>query len=323
MRFTPLRWLPLAALLALSMPAQAAEPTDARAWIARMQEAAVLRNYRGTMIVTAGGAASSSKVAHYSVGTQTFERVETLDGQQHRVYRHNDIVHTVWPQSREAVVERRGLPRLAGLDAVEPRALEQYELLPQGLQRIAGREAQVVLLKPRDALRFAQRLWSDRASGLMLRADVLGARGEVLESSAFSEVEIDIKPQPETVLQPMNQLDGYRVVRATPLATRLEAEGWTLNGGVAGFALKSCHMRPLVARAASATVLQAVYSDGLTHVSLFIEAYDEKRHAGAKPAHLGATHTLMRRHGEYWITVMGDVPPLTLERFAQALERGR
>ena len=30
------------------------------------------------------------------------------------------------------------------------------------------------LLEPRDALRYAQRLWADVATGLMLRADVIG-----------------------------------------------------------------------------------------------------------------------------------------------------
>lgn len=323
------RWLRalvvLAGLATLSAfgSACAAEPTDARAWLARMHDAAALRNYRGTMVVTTGGAVSSSRVVHYCVGDQTYERVESLDGPLRRIYRHNDTVQTVWPQSREAVIERRTVRRPFRLDAAEPRALDQYEMQSQGAQRIAGRDAQVVLLKPLDALRYPQRLWSDRASGLMLRVDVLGSRGEVLESSAFSEVEIDIKPQPEALRQAMKRLDGYRVVRAAPAATQLEAEGWTLQGGVPGFALQSCIKRALVAQAAAATVLQAVFSDGLAHVSLFIEPYDEKRHGAALQTQIGATHTLMRRHGEHWITVMGEVPAVTLERFAQALERGR
>ncbi len=299
-------------------------PNDARGWLARMHEAALQGNYRGTMVVSAGGVVSSSRVAHYCRGDQTYERVESLDGQQHRVYRHNDLVHTVWPQSKEAVIERRSVPRLPGLQAVEPRALEQYTLRLQGSERIAGREAQVLLLEPRDEYRFAQRLWADRASGLMLRADVLGARREVLESSAFSEVDIGVEPQPETVLSAMKKLDGYRVVYAKPVPTRLEAEGWQFDeGGLPGFTLKSCVKRPLVATADAEPVLQAVFSDGLTHVSMFIERFDEKRHPKTLQAQIGATHTLMQRQGEHWLTVMGDVPPATLQRFAKALQRRR
>jgi sigma-E factor negative regulatory protein RseB len=36
---------------------------------------------------------------------------------------------------------------------------------------------------------------------------------------------------------------------------------------------------------------------------------------------VGATQTLMRRHGDWWVTVVGDVPPATLLMFANGLER--
>jgi sigma-E factor negative regulatory protein RseB len=36
---------------------------------------------------------------------------------------------------------------------------------------------------------------------------------------------------------------------------------------------------------------------------------------------MGATHALARRNSDWWITVVGDVPPTTLRQFAQALER--
>jgi sigma-E factor negative regulatory protein RseB len=67
--------------------------------------------------------------------------------------------------------------------------------------------------------------------------------------------------------------------------------------------------------------LQTIFSDGLTHVSVFIEPFRAERHA--RPIHtaIGATHTLMRRQGDWWITVMGDVPLSTLKKFAAALER--
>jgi sigma-E factor negative regulatory protein RseB len=107
---------------------------------------------------------------------------------------------------------------------------------------------------------------------------------------------------------------------------------------VPGFLLTGCLKRPLEAepsanekagnlRAAEPRpepqVLQAVYSDGLTHVSLFIEPYEPRRHKADLRAQTGATSTLMQRRGEYWITAMGDVPAATLKMFADALERRR
>jgi sigma-E factor negative regulatory protein RseB len=36
---------------------------------------------------------------------------------------------------------------------------------------------------------------------------------------------------------------------------------------------------------------------------------------------MGATHTLTRQLGSFWLTAMGEVPMSTLKQFASALER--
>ena len=154
---------------------------------------------------------------------------------------------------------------------------------------------------------------------------MLGERGEVLESSAFSEVTIGVKAQPELILVPMKKLDGYRVVRPTLTPARLDAEGWSLRTGVPGFEPVSSVKRPLggVAeddRDTTTQALQTIYSDGLTYVSVFIEPYEASRHPRDMQTALGATQTLMRRHGDWWVTVVGDVPAATLRQFANALE---
>ena len=68
-------------------------------------------------------------------------------------------------------------------------------------------------------------------------------------------------------------------------------------------------------------LLQAIYSDGLTHVSIFIESYRPAAHVPEPVIAMGATHAIARRQGDWWITVVGDVPPATLRQFAQVLER--
>ena len=254
-------WLPLVAVWACLLPAapgalaqaSAVPPAvEARAWLARIHDAARSGNYRGTMVFAAGSAMSSSRVWHYCVGDMTYERMEALDGRQQRIYRVNDEVHTVWPDDRVAIVDRRDalLPVPTTPQAVDPLALDHYDFKREaGTARVAGRDAVVFTLEPRDELRFAQRLWADRATGLMLRADVLGpgagASRAVLESAAFSEIEIGIKPPADARAQAMPRLDGYRVQRPQTQRTQLEAEGWTLVRPPAGFRLTSCVKRPL------------------------------------------------------------------------------
>jgi len=307
----------------------AASGTDMRGWLQRIHNAASQRNYQGTLVVSAGGSMSSSRLAHYCEGSQFYERIEMLDGKARSIYRHNEEVLTVWPGARLVRVEQRDAVALfpAVLSGSEEQLFDRYDMLAEGSERVAGHDATVFLLRPRDTDRFAQRLWADQGSGLLLRADVLAPDGRVLETAAFTDVTIGIKAQPETVLAPMKKLDGYRVLRSVPQHTGLEAEGWRLKVPVAGFRQISCVKRSLEAaddsqRAPPDAVLQTIFSDGLTHVSVFIEPFRADRHRAGSGA-LGATHTLMQSIGSHWVTLMGDVPMATLKQFAAALERLR
>lgn len=321
--------IPLAhAQTALSSGDPLVEARETREWLVRIQDAANKRNFVGTVVVSAGGTVASTRIAHYGEGRDQFERIDSLDGQVRSVYRHNDLVHTVWPQRRVAVVEQRdqmsSFPGL--LQAGHDRVQEFYELKPIAVERVAGHEANVLLLKPRDKLRFGYRLWAEKASGLLLRAEVLGERGEVLESSAFSEVSIGVRAQPENVVQAVKKLDGYKIIKQQQQSTQPEGEGWTLRTSVPGFKLVSCVKRQLdvqgrAASGASDQTLQTVYSDGLTYVSIFIEPFSAERHSKPIVTAIGATQTMMRRDGDWWITAMGDVPTGTLRQFANGFER--
>lgn len=314
--------LPAAQAGGREAPVLLTEP-QALDWLTRINAAANDSSYRGTMVFSADGVMSSSKVAHLCIGDQFFERVEALDGRQHRVYRHNELVHTVWPQERVVVVERRkassGL--ISTRRAVEPRALERYAVRSLGTRRIAGRSARVLLLEPRDDLRFAQRLWADEATGLLLRTDVLASDGRVLESAAFSDIELGVvQGAPPAVLEGMTP-SGYRVEQSPYVTVDLRSLGWVQRFEVPGFRLTDSLKRPL--QGGRGDLLQAVFSDGLTFVSVFIEPFDERQHPRALSAAMGATRTVMQRHGEHWVTTLGDVPRVTLEHFVRAIERQR
>ncbi len=338
---SPLAPLALAALVtsvsavgAEPAPADAARGLDTHGWLLRIHEAAGRRNYQGTFTVSGGGSVVSARITHFqdgregrAVGSQ-FERIESLDGGQRHVFRHNDTVYTLWPGRQVAVIEQRGLlssfPAL--LQSADERVGDWYEVQQQARERVAGRDADLLVVKPRDAWRHGYRLWADHATGLLLRSEVLGARGEVLETSAFSDVAIGIRSDPQVVLQPMKKLDGYRLVRPQVTPTRLEDEGWSLPVKVPGFREVSCVSRRIDnpaepgAEAPPARVIQAIYADGLTYVSVFIEPW-RPDHGGPMLATLGATLTLTQRHGDWWITVVGDTPPATLKSFAAALAR--
>ena len=310
----------------------ALSPVEGSAWLGRIQQAAANSSYQGMLMFSAGGVVSSSRVTHICDGRQRYERVETLDGRARLQYRHNEQLLTLWPASKQARLEQRdSVAEFPALPATaSQRVLDHYEVGLLARDRIAGREAEVLMLKPRDKMRFAQRLWADRETGLLLRNDVLGATGETLESSAFSDIRLGGKWPIDSVLGPMKRLDGYRVHRSSAERTQIDAEGWTLAHPVPGFALVSCSKRPLDAGSdavadtgAPVQVLQSVFSDGLAHVSVFIEPYDALRHKQAMGTSLGATHTLTSRRGDWWLTVVGEVPMATVQQFEALFERKR
>ena len=67
-------------------------------------------------------------------------------------------------------------------------------------------------------------------------------------------------------------------------------------------------------------MLQAVFSDGLTHVSVFIEPFDVQRHKPIR-TNVGAAQTAMSRLGDWWLTIVGDVPMITIQQFEAGLQR--
>lgn len=309
--------------------AQADPPTsaDASAWLMHTHEAATRRNYEGTLVFSTAGAMSSSKVAHFCEGAQQYERVEALDGEPRSMLRQNDLVQTIWPRAKVVVTEHRDIRAAfpALLSGTQRRVLSWYELQPQGTGRVAGREADIVVLKAKDEWRFSQRLWADRESGLLLRADILAPDGQAMESAAFSELLLGVKSRPELVTGPLQALAGYRVVKPVVQSTTLSAEGWRLQNLPAGFVQVQCLRRSLdpTGERPGPQVLQTIFSDGLTHVSVFIEPYLAQRHQAEGVMVVGATHSYSLRRNEVWITLVGDVPTPTLRLFAVALERQR
>jgi sigma-E factor negative regulatory protein RseB len=279
----------------------------------------------GTFVVTMGSSMASARIWHVCDGEQQMERVETLTGAPRSTFRRNDQVLTFFPDSRVVVAERResfGLfPNL--LQSGDASIARFYSIRGAGHERIAGFETDVVQLRPRDKLRFAYQVWTEKKTGLVVKLQTLDGDGQVLEQAAFSELQLDASVSMAKLSQMMANTEGFQVETPDLVKTTAAAEGWSLKGPVPGFQPMSCYRR----RGASAvegrhdSTLQWIFSDGLATVSLFLEEFDPRRHGQPGAQALGATHTLTRRLGDWWLTAVGEVPQQTLLTFAQALER--
>src|SRR5581483_6651187 len=140
-------------------------------------------NYEGVFVYQHGNFVQSSRIAHYAVrGDGEFESVESLDGQQRKLLRHDDDLYTFVPERRLCVVEKRlnkdSFPAL--LSESGARVLTVYDPKMLGEDRVAGLDAKVIELDPKDAYRFAYKLWADAKTGLLLRVQTLDTSGQVL-----------------------------------------------------------------------------------------------------------------------------------------------
>ena len=311
----------------LAQSSAGASPTrSVTEWLTRMHEASRQRAYTGTLVVTSASTMSASRIWHICDGTQQMERVETLTGAPRSTIRHNNDVITFVPDHKVAWVDKREslgvFPEL--LRAPSNSLPEFYSVREGGTERVAGYLADLVDILPRDSMRFGYRIWSEKKTGLVVKLQTLGEQGAVLEQGAFSELQLDAPVRMDKLKRLMNDTRGYEVHRQVLRKTTAEAEGWRLKEMVPGFHAMSCHTRETEAvQSPGSAPMQWVFSDGLASVSLFVESFDAQRHGAEKNAVTGATHSLTRRVGSYWLTALGEVPPATLRRFAMALERTR
>lgn len=309
----------------LPQPA-APESKNLNDWLLRMHEASKNRAYIGTYVVSTGGQMQSAKIWHVCDAGQQMERIETLTGAPRSTFRHNDKLVTFLPEQKLVRLEKRGVssmfPEL--VQSLDNRIAEFYKLKTEGIERIAGLDSDVALLLPKDNLRFGYRVWTEQKKGLIVKLQTLDADGKVLEQAAFSELQLDAPVKMDKLLQLMGRTDGYKVEQPVLVKTTASTEGWELKAPVAGFKPMSCYKRPTATTQIASSndeSMQWVFSDGLASVSLFVEPFDRQRHGKESSLSMGATHTMTRQLGSFWLTAMGEVPMATLRQFAGGLER--
>lgn len=286
-------------------------------WLHAIQAAARQSNYSGTVVYQFGDEVRSSRVIHVFDGHMSGERVQMLDGRPREVVRHGDQVECFYPQQRRIVIEKAGrravFPELG--DGGPMSVLEHYALRPTERERVAGLECQVLRLEAKDALRYGYRLCIDPASGLLMKVQVLTGEEGVVEQIFFSDVRIGDAISPAQ-LRPSYSTAGWTVVRRESHEVELSRQGWFVTAPE-GFR-RLTEVKRLLGVETQRSALQAVYSDGLATMSVFIEPNVSAAESEAPEAH-GPLSAVMRHVGDARVTVVGEVPPATAKSFADSV----
>jgi sigma-E factor negative regulatory protein RseB len=318
------RHLPIL-VIGLSGPAFAAgagAQQDGLAWLKRMANASRQLNYGGTFVYRHGNQTETSRVAHYvNAAGGEMEKLETLDGPAREVIRTNDQVVCYLPAARTVIIEKRGKRRFPA--AVLPEQLngvtESYAVRMEAKDRVAGRDCHVIVLEPRDRMRYGHQFCADVATALPLRARTFNEKNQPLESFAFTEVKIGGSFNRDDVKSRYAQHSKDWKVDHSGFPTK-EAPadtGWVITQQPAGFKKLTEMKRSIAGR--TTMVSHIVYSDGLAAVSVFIEPLPKARIAHHL-SHQGAVNIFTRPVADFMVTVLGEAPAATVMQIANSLE---
>ncbi len=310
----------------------AADQRDAQNWLKRIQSAAHKLNYSGIFVYQQGDQVRTSRITHIRSGKNEVEKLEVLDGEPREYIRNNEEIVYYIPETKTLLVEKRVTQDVfpAILDANPADLANYYNIKKAETGRVAGFECQAVALEPKDNLRYGYKLWAEKSTGLLLRAQTFNDRSEVVEQIAFTHVAIGNIDR-EQVKPSFENTQGWRVENAVMKPVNLS--NWSVNAVPAGFE-KIRELKRLLSdtgnpaakadgtrgseRPRQREVSQIVFSDGLAAISVFIEPGTQSRTEGS--IQQGAMHIVGKRYGDFWLTIVGEVPSAAIKQVANSIE---
>ncbi len=328
----------LAWMLSVALCLMAAGPATAgdspRDWLGRMAHALEYLNYEGTLIQLEGQEPAVMRIVHRVEQGVPTERITALDGVGREIIRKGEIVTCILPDQRVVLVENRDgdgrnaspLQRQFGGDVdLDDR---YYRLTIATGGKLLGRDTHVVSVSPTDSYRYGYRLWLDHATALPLKIQVTAEDDTVVEQLLFSDISLPAHIA-ESAVQPTMATESYTRHRSTTTTTRSKraepAEaGWTISHLPPGFELRAVRTQRRLAPAqagvpeATEAMQQLVYSDGVTSVSVFVEAGVAVAERAEGTSKIGAANAYTTMAADYLVTAMGEVPARTVEAMARS-----
>lgn len=315
-------------------PESPAEGKEAQVWLRKIQSAAQKLNYSGTFVYQQANQMRTSRITHLQDGKNEIEKLEILDGKPREYIRNNEEVICYVPDARTLLVEKRVTHDVfPAILAANPSDLTEFYNVRKGeTGRVAGYDCQAIILEPKDKLRYGYKLWAEKSTGLLLRAQTLNEKREVVEQIAFTQVSIG-NIDPSRAKPTFANTDDWRVENA--VMSQVNLSGWSVKSLPPGFK-KIREVKRMVtdasapANASTSTSVQAaprpghrevsqiVFSDGLAAISVFIEPGTQSRTEGSLQQ--GALNIIGKRQGDFWLTIVGEVPPAAIRQVANSIE---
>ncbi|MDP2902056.1 MAG: MucB/RseB C-terminal domain-containing protein [Methylovulum sp.] len=293
----------------------------------KMTQAMRTLNYQGTIAFLRNGKLEPMKYFHAANNGVEQERLLSLNSPLREIIRDADKVSCLYKAAQQIVVDYRPFERsflielpknLGELDTI-------YNIDIVGEENIAMQLAYVIAITPKDNLRYARKIWLNKQYFLPLKLAVYNFYEGVfldkaLEQLVFTDMQvIDALPFVE-----INKPDPNNLGQASykPQQQSSNQAGFTVSKPPHGFKEIFFTRRPL--HKAQQPVDHLLLSDGLASVSIYMEhknnALQSEATLSKNVQSVGAVNFFSRTLGDFELTVMGEVPALTVKLIAEGVK---
>lgn len=313
------------ALLWAATATAASSSEEARAWIKRMNDALINRNYDGVLTHKWQGGSEALHLIHRMRDGRMVERVVSLNGSGYEVFRNGKDFVEYFPAKRVALVQtrNRSYGHIAALNGVSVDSEKLYRISNEGARPLLGwpSPTQLISVEPRDDDRYGYRFWLDQQTAMPIRTELVSRSGDVIVEIYFSSLKM-----PDTIaddlFKPDVDVKSFRWMRRDPPA---EAAGQAFRPAEK-LLPKGYRVLDFNSAAAEAegkgSRNRFIVSDGIAWVSVFVTVADKPHVNGFKEGfqpQMGASATYVIRQQDHFVTVMGEVPPAVVKSIAQAV----
>lgn len=296
---------------------------EAVEWLERISKASRDLPYTGVFVHQTLDNSSTSRVTHMldRQGVE-HEKIEALDGPLREIIRRNEEMFCYQPDLKTVRLDRRATGRFfPSLITGNPKAVaENYRVKMGPVERIAGYDCQWIFLEPKDEMRYAQKLCAEMGTGLLLRARTYNDRNQMLEQFMFTQLDVSGSVAKLSLKSRYEQSPGWQRDYSVKSQTADTDTGWIVKNLPAGFKKVMEMVRSLTGQ--TQPISHLVFSDGLSHVSVFAEPSAVSGKVTASGASDDAPTTFaIRTVADYQVTVMGEVPLATVQLIADGVSR--
>ena len=305
----------LLALLA-AQPALASD-TDPAAWLQRMASAVQNTSYEGTVLRIQDGNVEALKVAHTVTDGVIREKVVAQDGNGLEIIRNGNEVHCILPDRKTVLVEEWDdqSTLFSTLPSSKIRFGTEYDVSYVREDRVAGRKAIMIAIRPHDEYRYGHRIWLDIETGFPLQTQLIAGDGTAVEQVKFAEITLNAEVQ-ASALAPSYSTDSFQWFnRPTRHESRSVETDWVSDNLPQGFKAVSLHEEQMPGK--DEFVTHILYSDGLANVSVFIA--ENVAESAEGPSRLAGSNSFSVVNAGRSITAVGEVPAVTVEQIARSM----